>query len=357
MENQIGQAFKKTVTCIFITGLALAGLLLLSGCVMRYASIENRSAEMEDTSTVRVSVSLDAGNGYISPGLQRNLEASPILDLYSGSAIAIRIDAKQSFGYEAENASTTLFNLTLGLLPKYETWPAEYRFQVVEKESVQVLRTYRYEPRKYVVGHITLLAFMPLELFGIGAHEFSHPFQEAHSWDVTEGAVTAAFEKDLLRDLQDQSFRAKFETGRGTDVYVLLPLQGNASESIRNHVRESLETALVDAGVRLVERQRLNQILDEQLMGQTGLTDSDSVRIGRLLAARFGLVASVTHADGQATSNTRGPLTIRLHCVDLESGAILWKRERLVRNRMAEPSNIHFAARFLITSLHKEGML
>ena len=71
-------------------------------------------------------------------------------------------------------------------------------------------------------------------------------------------------------------------------------------------------------GVKLVDREKRNQILKEMEFSMTGLTDPKSeIKMGRLLAVRYLVSGSIT--------DMAGSLLVSLSMVDVESGAVVWK--------------------------------
>jgi TolB-like protein len=70
--------------------------------------------------------------------------------------------------------------------------------------------------------------------------------------------------------------------------------------------------------VKLIDREKRNQILKEMEFTMTGLTDPKSdLKMGRLLAVRYLISGSIT--------DMAGALLVSLSMIDVESGAVVWK--------------------------------
>jgi len=85
-----------------------------------------------------------------------------------------------------------------------------------------------------------------------------------------------------------------------------------------NHVgvEHYITGLLLQAGYRVVERARLQQIFDEQKirLSHTPDTEADMLRVGRLVGASQVIFATVAMYDGQVT----------VRSVDVESGEVRW---------------------------------
>jgi hypothetical protein len=119
---------------------------------------------------------------------------------------------------------------------------------------------------------------------------------------------------------------------RAPSTYVILPFESRipAREATRHPdadevLTDAFETAFLETGARLVERGKLKAILGEQAFSASGLTEEDSVKIGRLVSADAVIVGVVTsyHQGGFGSPATTVSLTVK--AIDVTSGAILWK--------------------------------
>jgi hypothetical protein len=119
---------------------------------------------------------------------------------------------------------------------------------------------------------------------------------------------------------------------RSPSTYLILPFESRipAREASRHPdageiLTDAFETAFLETGARLVERGRIKAILSEQAFSASGLTEEDSVKIGRLLSADAVIVGVVTsyHKGGFGSPATTVGVTVK--AIDVTSGAILWK--------------------------------
>lgn len=97
-------------------------------------------------------------------------------------------------------------------------------------------------------------------------------------------------------------------------------------------MRESFETALVKTGLQIIEREKLDTVLKEMVFSKTGLTQSDGIKIGKMLNADsviFGTVTSFVQGSSTDKSPTKKlektRVGIIIKAVHIETGVILWK--------------------------------
>jgi TolB-like protein len=98
----------------------------------------------------------------------------------------------------------------------------------------------------------------------------------------------------------------------------VLDLEGkNVEQSKAEAVTDLLRTELFNTGsFKVVERQKVRQILDEQRFQSSGMTDTDrAAEIGRLLNVQKIMIGTVTQLGSTHIINTR--------IVDVQSGAVV----------------------------------
>ncbi len=96
--------------------------------------------------------------------------------------------------------------------------------------------------------------------------------------------------------------------------------EGGANEEMAAALRDLL-TADLSAfpGVRLVERERLDEALREQALSAVGLTEADRrMRVGRLVGARLLLSGAMTPVDGR--------IRIDAHLIEVGTGRVIASR-------------------------------
>jgi TolB-like protein len=142
--------------------------------------------------------------------------------------------------------------------------------------------------------------------------------QDLFAW---ESALAAAL-KARLRHV-DTPVEANTIPAEGT--VAVLPFDDNSMARGHRHLSGAIADLLADnlpAAVpwRIVERRRLNDVLDELHLQQTGAIDSTTaLRVGRLLGAHFVLFGSYLFSDGKIRIDTR--------LTEVESGRTIgyWK--------------------------------
>lgn len=96
-------------------------------------------------------------------------------------------------------------------------------------------------------------------------------------------------------------------------------------------LRELVEANLLSSGISLVERSRIDALLTEHSLVQSGLTADEGLRIGRLLQADAVLIGTVHNFFGGGEFRGRSDYTGRyttvgftIKAIHVESGRILW---------------------------------
>ena len=116
------------------------------------------------------------------------------------------------------------------------------------------------------------------------------------------------------------------------NVYVILPFENwNLSKYKAKYpeaaeiLREAFETAFLETGHRVVERNRLEEIISELRFSMFGLTEEQGITIGKMLnvdAVIFGTVKSFYRGSLLGDYTTVG---FSVKAVHVGSGVILWK--------------------------------
>ncbi len=95
---------------------------------------------------------------------------------------------------------------------------------------------------------------------------------------------------------------------------------GGANREMADALRDLLTADLSSfPEVRLVERERLDDVLREQALSAVGLTEADRrMRVGRLVGARLLLSGAMTPVDGR--------IRIDAHLIEVETGRVIASR-------------------------------
>ncbi|MBU4186081.1 MAG: CsgG/HfaB family protein [Proteobacteria bacterium] len=120
---------------------------------------------------------------------------------------------------------------------------------------------------------------------------------------------------------------------KSSEVCVILPFDNsNLQEHKDNYpeaaetVRDRFETALLEAGHRVVERSMIDKLISELEFSMSGLTEQLGIKVGKMLDADvviFGAVTSYYRVIWGPVVYTTVGLSIK--AVDVETGVIIWK--------------------------------
>ncbi|HMZ67189.1 MAG TPA: CsgG/HfaB family protein [Leptospiraceae bacterium] len=114
--------------------------------------------------------------------------------------------------------------------------------------------------------------------------------------------------KIIVRDLSEpEEYKKK--------TIAILPFDGSVKGFDSISFAEKLTHEFVNSGqYQIIERSKINRVLKEQSLSSQGITEADSIKIGKLLAAEGVVVGSIVKEN----SNT----TILARIVDTETGKI-----------------------------------
>ena len=116
-----------------------------------------------------------------------------------------------------------------------------------------------------------------------------------------------------------------------SNVCAILPF-GNLQENkyefpeAAETVRDSFETAFLEAGYQIVERSMIEKIISELKFSMSGFTDQQGIEVGKMLnvgAVIFGAVTS--YNKERLTPAIYTTVGFSVKAVDVETGVIIWK--------------------------------
>ncbi len=120
---------------------------------------------------------------------------------------------------------------------------------------------------------------------------------------------------------------------KSSEVCVILPFDNsNLQEHKDNYpeaaetVRDRFETAFLEAGHRVVERNMIDKLISELKFSMSGLTEQLGIKVGKMLDADvviFGAVTSYYRVMWGPVVYTTVGLSVK--AVDVETGVIIWK--------------------------------
>lgn len=249
-----------------------------------------------------------------------------------GCCITINKNANYILRYSTEineempfPISPIFFLLTLGISPVVEVADANVKFQIVEKNTDKVKQEYLYQ-----ISHVYITSWLSMisSLFLWGDHWDLAMF---HSHEFPQDMIISQFEKDFLHDLSNQKVNfIPASTGAkisGKGRYAILPVTYSHSKDKETSdvIRDKVETVLVNKNYTVLERSKLNEIIKEFRLAQTGLTRNDQIELGKMLNANNLVLIEILELN-----KSDNQLEFSVKNLDVESGQILWKYEFLI---------------------------
>lgn len=229
-----------------------------------------------------------------------------------------------------------LWMFTLGIIPVFEKIEADVKIEVFDAANQHLLREYNYSINERAYNSWLSI---PISLILIPNDSFAHSF--IHMFDYPQKFIANRFEKDFLEDLSAGKFSdsAISQTAKKNNTshsrIAILPIKYQYSKDIAvaNAIRDKVETVLVNKNYTVVERVKLDEILKELKLSQTGLTTSDQVKIGNMLNASNLILGEVIEVNRNDAS-----LEFSIRNIDMETGKILWKHEFSIDEQELTPS-------------------
>jgi len=109
-----------------------------------------------------------------------------------------------------------------------------------------------------------------------------------------------------------------------TASWAQVPNETSTKKSVESKNTEKFELSLLSAGVTVIERNKLDTLLSEQSLSKTGLTESDSIKIGKMLSADIVVLGTIPlwsyHNDIK-----KGFIEILIKGIAVETGEIVFK--------------------------------
>jgi hypothetical protein len=229
-----------------------------------------------------------------------------------------------------------LWMFTLGIIPVFEKIEADIKIEVFDAANQQLLKEYNYSINERAYNSWLTI---PISLLLITNDSFAHSF--IHMFDYPQKFIANRFEKDFLEDLAAGKFSeaAISQTTKKNNStrsrIAILPIKHQFSKdaSVANAIRDKVETVLVNKNYTVVERVKLDEILKELKLSQTGLTTSDQVKIGNMINASNLILGEIIEVNRNDTS-----LEFSIRNIEMETGKILWKHEFSIDEQQLTPS-------------------
>ena len=327
------------VVCIFIN------------CTLHHYKIGNQSIQMvespskkEKTKLFLERVNPPEDNSKKDNSIAQSYNSAAIYSyMRNGCCIEIEENANLKIKYQATVKDDLLYAptvflwiFTLGIIPVFEKIDADVKIEVIDTQKNQVLKDYNYhiDERTYN-SWLTI----PISLLLFSNDSFSHSF--LHMFDYPQKFIANRFEKDFVEDLSlgnfsEQAISQNIKRNNSTKSRVaILPIKYQYSKdvAVANAIRDKVETVLVNKNYTVVERVKLDEILKELKLSQSGLTVSDQAKIGNMLNASNLIMGEIIEVNRHDTS-----LEFSIRNIDMETGKILWKYEFSIDEQELTPS-------------------
>lgn len=141
---------------------------------------------------------------------------------------------------------------------------------------------------------------------------------------------------------------------RSVQTVAVIPFEAKpgVDANVANEAESAFSRALLDLGYILVERSKLDKILEEQRLSLTGLTESDAIKVGNLAGAQAILIGTVlknyqeTKMIKEYDSEPAKEMNLLhfvMNCrmVNVSSGSVLFVQETMQPYGMAEPEDAY----------------
>lgn len=142
-------------------------------------------------------------------------------------------------------------------------------------------------------------------------------------------------------------------------VYAVLPFDNHeGKETAGKILRDSFESAFLQTGFRVVERNQLDRLLEEMSFSASGLTEEDRLRLGEILNADALILGTVTAFDKGSLGSSYPMVGISVRAVDVKTGIILWSgnSQRIAFDFNKEPEAlIHETTKIFVDDLVKKS--
>ncbi len=102
------------------------------------------------------------------------------------------------------------------------------------------------------------------------------------------------------------------------------PGEKAVKKSIEEKNMEKFELSLLNAGATVIERQKLDKLINEMSLSSTGLTEADSIKLGKLLSADIIVLGTIPLWSFHQNIN-KGFIEILIKGIVVETGEISFK--------------------------------
>jgi hypothetical protein len=302
-----------------------------------------------------IEVSQELIESYYSDEIMAQFNSSRYFTINSSANIQVRIISS------IEEKKAPVISLvaaigTLGLFPAITRTYGLVEFDIYDSEKEKVLRVY-----KYPIQHRQFAGFSSIifgSFFPLFSDSFDHSTNEKTF--VIMRKAFSEFEKDFVYDIsKDVKLTGRF-FAESPKMHALLPeiTKDKKEKDFHDRLHESIRSAIVSKGLPMVERNKIDKIINEIQFSQTGLTESNRLAFGKLLNAdRIILISNTTRNSIDSISKFK--LNFTITCVETNSGRILWSHQMMyVSNEKKDlDTYLYDVAYNLSMDLRRKGIL
>lgn len=261
------------------------------------------------------------GDSYNSDGIRDYLKRGCCIEVGDDSNLKIRYSTKVKDDL-LYPPTVFLWLLTLGIVPVFEKVDADIKVEVLDSNG-NVLKEYNYNIEEHAYNSWLTI---PISLILIPNDSFAHSFIH-EGLDYPQKFIANKFENDFKEDLAAGKISNSTSNNQYTRTrsrVAILPIRYQFSKdvNISNAIRDKVETILVNKNYTVVERVKLDEILKEVKLSQSGLTTSEQTKIGNMLNASNLIIGELLDIDRNDST-----LEFSLRNIEMETGKIIWKHE------------------------------
>ncbi|MEI1278937.1 hypothetical protein V6Z05_11475 [Leptospira venezuelensis] len=267
-----------------------------------------------------VNVKADDIAGYSSQEIISQFRRSSKFVVDPNANIKIRI---RSTVDEVKSPVVTMIAgiLTFGFVPFiYRTYGTIY-FEIVDTEKEEVLKIYKYpvEHRSFMGWYPILLAPI-LSLFNDKIDHSTSP----KTFTIMRAAYSQ-FEYDFINEVSSVTNLASrfFRTRNHNYALLFLDQRVNDSQNWNNLLYTSLQSGFLENGLSLVERKRLDKVISEIQLSNSGITENTRLKLGKLLEADR-LIFVEDFSAKLLGKGKPADIFFSVRCTDVLTGKIIW---------------------------------
>jgi hypothetical protein len=210
---------------------------------------------------------------------------------------------------------------TLFIAPMITRTYGRVEFELFDSQKRRLIKSYKYpiEHRSYMGLSSAIFG----SIFPLYSDRFDHSTNEKN-YAIMRVAFNQ-FESDLNQELsKDSKLSARFFKKENIR-YAFLPFAKSNEEDnfIYSRLYSDLEQGLLERGLFLVERSKLDILISEIKFSNSGLTDANRLQFGKFLSVNHLILVTDQIIDRDEKRNSSS-ISFTIKCIEVQTGAILW---------------------------------